>query len=184
MEITIITLSCNKCGAPLKVPAGTAYATCAHCGTSLQIHVGEGAYYTSVLESLGASVNRIDQDVSAIRLQGELERLEKDWEEIKAQYAKALEISQADPLALALILFAFCVSFFLICELALNGNIAAALYVFLGLTALSIPAFLVFKSGYVKQRGTQQEYNAEWRRFQTRRTEIIDCLNELSAKAQ
>jgi DNA-directed RNA polymerase subunit RPC12/RpoP len=79
-------LSCNNCGAPLEVPPTTAFATCGHCGSRLAIKRTENAAYTEVLgnisqntETISRHTGQMSNDLAAIRLQNELDRLERDW---------------------------------------------------------------------------------------------------------
>ena len=43
------SLNCNKCGAPLQVPAGVNHLTCNHCGTPLVVRRTESISYTEKL---------------------------------------------------------------------------------------------------------------------------------------
>lgn len=81
--MNVVTVQCNECGAPLEVPASTRFLTCAHCGSSLRLQRSGGAAFTEVLESLervGAQTEEIRGDVETIKLQNELERLDREWE--------------------------------------------------------------------------------------------------------
>ena len=73
--VTMLSVSCSHCGAPLQIPAGTRFLTCSYCGSRLEVHQSEGAVYTQVLES----IDKIADDVSAIRRQNELEQLDREW---------------------------------------------------------------------------------------------------------
>jgi hypothetical protein len=82
----VISVSCNHCGAPLDLPPGTHYATCQHCGAKLQVHMSGGAAYTELLESIDTRTKQIAEDVEAIRKQGEIERLDREWARHRALY--------------------------------------------------------------------------------------------------
>lgn len=77
--ISLQSLTCNHCGAPLEVPALARFITCGHCGSRLAVHRTGSAAYTEVLEQIGERTERIAQDVEAIRLQNELERIDREW---------------------------------------------------------------------------------------------------------
>src|SRR5687767_5937367 len=74
-----LSVSCNHCGAPLQVPAGTRYVTCTYCGARLEVHRSGNAAYTEVLEALQQKTTQIAGDVEAIRVQNEIERLDREW---------------------------------------------------------------------------------------------------------
>lgn len=75
----IQSVSCNHCGAPLDVSPKTRYATCAFCGSRLEIHRSGNAVYSEVLEQVAARTEQIADDVETIKLQNELERLDREW---------------------------------------------------------------------------------------------------------
>jgi DNA-directed RNA polymerase subunit RPC12/RpoP len=86
METQVVSVSCNHCGAPLEVPQGTHFVTCQHCGAKLQIHVSGGAAYTELLESIDGRTKQIAEDVAVLKRQGELERLDREWANERANY--------------------------------------------------------------------------------------------------
>jgi DNA-directed RNA polymerase subunit RPC12/RpoP len=76
---SLIALSCNHCGAPLDVPSGTRFVTCAHCGSRLTVSESDGAYVTAVLQELSDKTDRMDGVLRGLQLQQELERLDAEW---------------------------------------------------------------------------------------------------------
>lgn len=64
-------LSCGKCGAPLTVPGEVRYLACTFCGARLEVRREGGAAFTAVLE-------RLADDVETVRLQNDLERLDRE----------------------------------------------------------------------------------------------------------
>jgi hypothetical protein len=74
-----ISVSCNNCGAPLEVVGSTRFLTCNHCGSRLELHRTGSATYTAVLENIEQHASQIAEDVAAIRVQNELERLDRQW---------------------------------------------------------------------------------------------------------
>jgi hypothetical protein len=77
--VQALSVSCNHCGAPLQVPVGTRYVTCTYCGARLEVHRSGNAAYTEVLEALQQKTTQIAGDVEAIRVQNEIERLDREW---------------------------------------------------------------------------------------------------------
>jgi hypothetical protein len=77
--VSAIAVTCNECGAALDVPAGARFVTCTYCGSRLEIHRSGGAAYTEVLDAIEENTERIAEDVGQIRLQNELEQLDREW---------------------------------------------------------------------------------------------------------
>jgi hypothetical protein len=77
---TLIDLTCNHCGAALQVGNDTRFVTCTYCGSRLEVHHSGGAAYTSLLQSIDQRTEQIAEDVETIKLQNELERLDREWQ--------------------------------------------------------------------------------------------------------
>jgi hypothetical protein len=78
-DVQVLSLTCNHCGAPLDVPEAMRFVTCEHCGSRLEVHRTGSAAYTQVLEQIDQRTRNIEQDIEALRLQQELEQLDRDW---------------------------------------------------------------------------------------------------------
>jgi F0F1-type ATP synthase assembly protein I len=76
----LLSLACGHCGAPLEVPDGTRFVTCGYCSSKLEVHRSGGAIYTEVLESLQKRTEEIAGDVEILKLQNELERIDREWQ--------------------------------------------------------------------------------------------------------
>ena len=79
----LISLSCNHCGAPLEAPKTSKFLTCGHCGSRLAIKSSTSAVYTEVLDMVQDIKQRNDEiadDLEEIRIQNELERLDRNWQ--------------------------------------------------------------------------------------------------------
>ena len=76
----LLSLACGHCGAPLEVPDGTRYVTCGFCSSKLEVHRSGGAIYTEVLEALQKRTAEIADDVEVLKLQNELERIDREWQ--------------------------------------------------------------------------------------------------------
>jgi LSD1 subclass zinc finger protein len=62
----MLSMSCNKCGAPLEVPTGTNFVTCAFCKASLAIRTSGNAAYTEVLANIDRKTDEILEHVEAL----------------------------------------------------------------------------------------------------------------------
>jgi hypothetical protein len=76
----LLSLTCGHCGAPLEVPQGTRYVTCGYCSSKLEVHHSGGAIYTEVLEALQKRTEALADDVEILKLQNELERIDREWQ--------------------------------------------------------------------------------------------------------
>lgn len=75
----LYSLSCQHCGAPLEVPAKVKQLTCQFCGTRLKVQQTGSAVYTEALGEISETTNRIADNTDFIRLQNELERIDREW---------------------------------------------------------------------------------------------------------
>jgi DNA-directed RNA polymerase subunit RPC12/RpoP len=82
----LLSLTCNHCGAPLEAPTKTRYLTCAYCNSRLEVKREGQAVYTEVLEAIEERTARIAEDVEAIKLQNEIERLDREWHMGRERY--------------------------------------------------------------------------------------------------
>ncbi|HEX8523462.1 MAG TPA: hypothetical protein VF669_14510 [Tepidisphaeraceae bacterium] len=76
----VISVRCNHCGAPLEVSRTSRFVTCSYCKSQLEIRRSGSAVYTEVLEQIEQRTQRIEEDVQAIKLQNEIEALDREWE--------------------------------------------------------------------------------------------------------
>lgn len=83
----VVSVQCNHCGAPLDVEETTRFATCGHCGSKLEIKHTGSAYFTSVLERLDQTTQSMAENLEVIRLQNELERVDREWDLERQKYA-------------------------------------------------------------------------------------------------
>ncbi len=81
-----IPLSCGKCGAPLEAPAGTDHLTCGYCSSRLVVRRSGGAIFTEVLAEIREKTERMSENLEVIRLQNDLERLDREWQMGRERY--------------------------------------------------------------------------------------------------
>ena len=88
MQLT--PLQCNECGASLKVGKKTKLVICKRCGTQLAVRREDGGTFTDVVDAtkrveegaakLSAEARAMAVQSKQLFLQGELERLDREWE--------------------------------------------------------------------------------------------------------
>lgn len=84
--MTVDTIACNQCGAPLSIPGAAQFVTCNHCGASLAVRRSESVTYTEVVAKLVENTSRLAKEVAHLRYQSELARIDREWEVERRQY--------------------------------------------------------------------------------------------------
>jgi transcription elongation factor Elf1 len=82
----LFSLSCQHCGAPLEVPAKVKQLTCQFCGTRLKVRQTGSAVYTEALDEITETTSRIAENTDTIKLQNELERIDREWSQEKENF--------------------------------------------------------------------------------------------------
>ena len=82
----MLSLTCNNCGAPINVPEDANFVTCSHCGSRLEIKHTDTASYTKVLERIDDRTEHMSEDLQAIKLQNELEQVDREWQMERERY--------------------------------------------------------------------------------------------------
>ena len=77
MELTSVT--CNNCGGALQISDSARFVTCRYCNAQLEIKRNQSAIATEVLNRIDQSTAHMADDLSAIRRESELERLDREW---------------------------------------------------------------------------------------------------------
>ena len=75
----LVSLNCNQCGAPLEVPEKIQFVTCVYCSARLSIHRSGNAVYSESLDEIEKRTGEIAEDLETIKLQNELESLDRQW---------------------------------------------------------------------------------------------------------
>lgn len=75
------SVSCNNCGAPLEVEAGTTSVTCGHCGSRLAVKRTGSSLYTELLEKIDQKTDAMARQLAELRHHAELERIDREWEQ-------------------------------------------------------------------------------------------------------
>jgi len=173
--MTLQPITCNHCGAPLEVSAGARFATCAHCGSRLAIHRTPSAAYTEVMEQIGQHTERMAESLDTIRLQNELERLDREWQmERETLLVRSKNGSTSEPSAAGGMI---------------GAGIAAVFGVFwtIGAASMGAPAFMVLFGmifvalaifGGVSAVTGAQKYSDTEEAYRRKRDEILRQLDE------
>ena len=74
-----VSLTCQKCGAPLAVAEGVRLVTCNYCQSQLEIVRDESSTHTQLLENLDRRSAEIVENLGVIKWQNQLEHLDREW---------------------------------------------------------------------------------------------------------
>lgn len=84
--MSVLSVSCNHCGAPLQIDESTRYLTCRFCSSQLEVQHSESAIYTKVLEAIDERTTAMSKELNTIRWQNDLAQLDRDWERERESY--------------------------------------------------------------------------------------------------
>lgn len=79
----LVSVRCQNCGAPLEVVPEARFITCGHCSSQLEFHHNSTASFTTLLEKLDKDFQETAHDVKILKLEHELMRLDRTWEQEK-----------------------------------------------------------------------------------------------------
>ena len=75
----MISVRCNHCGAPLDVKTQTRFVTCQFCNSQLEIKRTDSSIFTEEVEKLARNTDRMADSLEVIKLQNEIEQLDREW---------------------------------------------------------------------------------------------------------
>ena len=177
----VVSVSCNHCGAPLEVAESTRFVTCRHCGSRLKIEHGQGAAYTEVLEELQATQREMADDIETLRLQNELERVDREWSDEQRSFETTdkhgrRSLPTEGNTALAVIAALFGIGFVIFWISVASSMDAPGIFPVFGLVMLGA---LVF--GVVRSFQQADRYKAAEKRYRARRRKVLGALRERGA---
>jgi hypothetical protein len=73
-----VSVSCNSCGAPLRVGTQVRFVTCQFCNTQLEIKRSDSSIFTEQIDRIADNTAQMAQDLEAIKLQNEIEMLDRE----------------------------------------------------------------------------------------------------------
>ncbi|MFC7336340.1 hypothetical protein ACFQY0_04055 [Haloferula chungangensis] len=78
MKITKVC--CQGCGADLEVDEAIRFVNCNYCGAKLEVIHDATTTHTRLLEKLERQTGEMAEDLKVIRLQNDLEKLDREWD--------------------------------------------------------------------------------------------------------
>jgi hypothetical protein len=77
--MNLISVRCQHCGAPLQVGETARFVTCQFCKAELSVERTDSAVFTQQLGEIHAHTTQMAGDLEVIRLQNDLEKLDREW---------------------------------------------------------------------------------------------------------
>jgi hypothetical protein len=84
--MTVKKLCCQGCGADLEVDEGIRFVNCNYCGARLEIVRDATTTHSRLLDKIDQRTGEMADDLKVIRLQNELEQLDREWEADRSKY--------------------------------------------------------------------------------------------------
>jgi len=84
MPQRLVTVACNQCAAPLRVPEDATFVTCKHCDAQLAVHQTDSARYTEQLDELKEQTAELADEVRQLKGNRELNWLAHRWKRRRA----------------------------------------------------------------------------------------------------
>ena len=79
-SMKITKVCCQGCGADLEVDEAIRFVNCNYCGAKLEVVHDATTTHTRLLEKLEKQTEEMADDLKVIRLQNELEKLDREWD--------------------------------------------------------------------------------------------------------
>jgi DNA-directed RNA polymerase subunit RPC12/RpoP len=97
MAMELIELACNNCGADIDIDEDARFVTCRYCKAKLEVRRTDGAAFTKVREAveriekstaeLKREMKRLRAENAVLKLQEELEEVDREWADERKQFA-------------------------------------------------------------------------------------------------
>lgn len=84
--MSIESLICNSCSAPLQVPTSANFVMCNHCGTQLSINRNDDVSYTEHLDRIQESTEKLSSQLEELNSRQRLEAMDREWQTRQAGF--------------------------------------------------------------------------------------------------
>jgi hypothetical protein len=173
--MNVISVCCNKCGAPLEVPDKTKFLTCSHCGSKLEVQNSGGAYFTSVLEQIGRRTEKMSDDLETIKHQNDLERIDREWQmKREGLMVRGKDGSESVPSAAGGVIGGgIAVAFGFIWTIAASSMGAPAIFLLFGVFFVGAALY-----GIISSVHKANEYDSLKQQYESERSEVMSKIKQ------
>lgn len=168
----LLALVCPSCGAPISVPDSANHLTCEYCEVLLTVERGGGVGGIVSLHEIGERTARMEETLRKIRLEQELQTLDRRWAKEREQYLVRDSLGARLPTGAAGVYGGFVAVVLGTSALAIGRTIELESLGNVGLLAvvLGIVGGVAAHRWGLRRRAA---YGRALRRFQKRREELI-----------
>jgi hypothetical protein len=173
----MVTVSCNSCGAPLKVGAQVRFVTCQFCNSQLEIKRNDSTIFTDQIDRIADHTAQMAQNLEAIKLQNEIEMLDRQAAVGSAQSGRADASNARGGGVLGM---AFAVFFAFVCfAMAATAGKSGAPGLF-ALVPVGMGIFALVAAGMGLAKSSEQANRQD--EIRQRRDDLARRLNDLNAQ--
>jgi DNA-directed RNA polymerase subunit RPC12/RpoP len=174
-----INLTCNHCGAPLEAAEDTKFVTCRFCSSRLAVEHSASAFYTRVVEAIEQQTNALSQDLETIKIQNEIERLDREWQMQREQLCRRGKDGQLrEPTVtgniIGSILFALFGVFWLVMASSVPSFPGIPIFAIVPLVGFGVIVFSIV--GLIRGIAKAREYEDNKASYESRRRRLVADL--------
>lgn len=173
--IQITKVCCQGCGANLEVDESIRFVTCNYCHARLEVVHDTSTTHTKLLEALDQRTESMAQDIKVLKLENELERLDREWESVRqSMLVRGKNGSVSEPSAASSTFGGIMAIVMGVFWMVLTGSSPApALFPMFGLVFIGVGIF-----GMISGNGKASEFHRLRSRYQARRGQLISQIEQ------
>lgn len=171
---------CQGCGANLEVDESIRFVTCNYCHARLEVVHGTSITHTKLLEELDQRTESMAKDIKVLKLENELERLDREWESTRqAMLVRGKNGSVSEPSATSATFGGIMAIVMGVVWMVLTGSTPApAFFPMFGLVFIGAGIF-----GMISGNGKASEFEGLRSRYQARRGELVSQIHKEKQEA-
>lgn len=173
MQITKVC--CQGCGASLEIDESIRFLTCNYCHARLEVVHDTSTTHTKLLEALDQRTESMARDIRVLKLENELERLDRDWEATRqAMLVRGKHGSVSEPSATnATFGGVITIVAGLAWMIFTAASPAPAIFPMFGLVIVAVGIY-----GMISGNGKASEFEGLRSRYQMRRGQLISQIEQ------
>ncbi len=167
MQITKVC--CQGCGASLEVDEAIRFVTCNYCHARLEVVHDTSTTHTKLLEQLDQRTESLARDIKVLKLENELERLDREWESTRqAMMVRGKDGSVSEPNATSATFGGIMAIVGGVAWMIFTGSIGFGPFPLFGLVVIGVGIF-----GMISGNRKASEFESLRSRYQARRGQLI-----------
>lgn len=173
MQITKVC--CQGCGANLEVDESIRFVTCNYCHGRLEVVHDATTTHTKLLEALDQRTESMARDIKVLKLENELERLDREWESTRqAMMVRGKNGSVSEPSASSATFGGMlAIAMGVVWMIFTGASPAPAIFPMFGLVFIGGGIF-----GIISGNGKASEFESLRSRYQMKRGHLISQIEQ------